>query len=77
MTHPRPKLDPDRGWHRSIPTRGADLLNAHWHELQGISPARPCPICGQNTHTNDHLIHHGGELYHPGCSHHTTPMRRP
>ena len=58
-----------REWHED--TSSADpeveLLNESWHAPSGGSGQRRCPICDRRVSAVDHPVHHGGELYHPGC----------
>ena len=63
----------DRGWRRSRPAGGIELLNAQWHGPRGIPSPRFCPVCDASVSVRDAVVHHGGELYHPRC----TPEPRP
>jgi hypothetical protein len=51
----------------SCPAEGIELLNVHWHEAPGTHGPHTCPVCGTAVSAGDDAVHHGGELYHPGC----------
>ena len=59
-----------REWHedRSRGRSEVELLNESWHTHSGGSGQRSCPICDHRVSDRDHPVHHGGELYHPGCT---------
>ena len=60
-----------RQWHEHTSQADSEvaLLNVPWQGARGGPSPRSCPVCDRRVLDDRTAVHHGGELYHPGCRH--------